>query len=269
MASWWTMSVPGERRSIDLNADLGEASDEAGTSIERALLDVVTSAHIACGGHAGDGESMHATVQAALNAGVRVGAHPSYPDRAGFGRRPMTMAPADLASSLAGQIGALLDVAASLGTAVGSVKAHGALYGEVASNAAAFGALLGVVVDLCEPGTALVLPAGSPAITWAEKAGVPVLEEGFVDRAYMADGTLMARQRPGSVYRDPAQAAVQAVGLAERGTVVAGDGTTLALSVDTLCLHGDSPNAPAMARSVHVALAAAGIAVTAPPTPRL
>ena len=268
MVSWWTISVPAERRSIDLNADLGEADDDAGRAIERALLGLVTSAHIACGGHAGDDESMHAMVQAALEGGVRVGAHPSYPDRAGFGRRPMEMAASDLASSLADQIGALIKVAASLGASVCSVKPHGALYGEVGGHAGTFDALVGVVVDLCDPGTALVLPAGAPALTWAEKAGLAVLEEGFADRAYTSDGRLLDRRQPGSVYNDPEQAAAQALGLAQWGTVRAADGTTLTLAVDTLCLHGDSPNALAMARAVRRGLSDAGIAVAAPPAPR-
>ena len=235
----------------------------------RALLGLVTSAHIACGGHAGDDESMRAIVQAALDAGVRVGAHPSYPDRAGFGRRPMEMAPSDLASSLAGQISALMDVAASLGAEVCSVKPHGALYGEVGGNESTFDALAGVLVALCDPGTALVLPSGAPAVAWAGKAGIAVLEEGFADRAYTADGGLMGRHKPGAVYSEPARAAAQALGLAERGTAAASDGSTLMLAVDTLCLHGDSPNALAMAQAVREALAAAGIAVVAPPTRRL
>jgi UPF0271 protein len=268
MASWWTISVPVERRSIDLNADVGEADHDAGVAVERALLGLVTSAHVACGGHAGDDESMRAPVQAALDAGVRVGAHPSYPDRAGFGRRPMEMAASDLASSLAGQISALMEVASALGAAVCSVKPHGALYGEVGGNAATFDALAGVLVSLCDPGTSLVLPSGAPAVAWAQRAGIAVLEEGFADRAYTADGALLERQEPGSVYGEPARAAAQALGLAERGTVAASDGTTLRLAVDTLCLHGDSPNALAMARAVRQALAAAGIAVAAPPAPR-
>jgi UPF0271 protein len=268
MASWWTISVPAERRSIDLNADIGEADDDAGRAIEHGLLALVTSAHIACGGHAGDDESMRATVQAALGAGVRVGAHPSYPDRAGFGRRPMAMAAAELASSLAQQIGALISVATSLGTEVRSVKPHGALYGRVGGDAAAFDALVCVLLDLCGPGTPLVLPAGSAAVTWARESGVAVLEEGFADRAYAIDGTLVARQHPGSVFSDPARAAAQALELAERGTVVAADGTVLALAADTLCLHGDSPNALAMARAVRDALTGAGITLTAPSTIR-
>ena len=265
MASWWTISVPAERRTIDLNADIGEADDEAGRAVEQGLLGLVTSAHIACGGHAGDAQSMRATVRAALQAGVRVGAHPSYPDRAGFGRRSMPLARSGLASALADQIGALVAVTESLGTEICSVKPHGALYGEVGGDPATFDALVGVLVELCRPGALLVLPAGSPAVAWAREAGVAVLEEGFADRAYAADGGLMPRGESGSVYRDPARAAAQALGLADRGSVTAADGTTLTLAVDTLCLHGDSPNALAMARAVRDALADAGIAVAAPP----
>ncbi len=257
--------MPGERRAIDLNADVGEASDDAGSAVERALLGLVTSAHVACGGHAGSTASMRATVQAAMACGVRVGAHPSYPDRDGFGRRPMEISARALTASLTGQIGALVEVAAALGTTVRSVKAHGALYGEVARGSAAFGVLLGVVGELCGPDTPLVLPSGAPALALASERGFVVHQEGFADRAYTADGGLVARQLPGSVFDDPATAAAQALGLAERATATAEDGTELSLPVDTLCVHGDTPNAPALARAVRDALAAAGIAVAAPP----
>jgi UPF0271 protein len=256
--------VQGEGRTVDLNADVGEASDAAGVAVERALLGLVTSAHIACGGHAGDEGSMEATVRAALAGGVRVGAHPSYPDRAGFGRRPMEMAARDLSASLTAQIGALVDVAASLGTVVSSVKPHGALYGEVARGTDAWAVLHAVVDELCGPGTTLVLPSRAPAVALAREAGLTVLQEGFCDRAYTGEGELAARSEPGAVYDDPAVAAAQALGLAERGEATAGDGTRLSLSVDTLCLHGDSPEAPALARAVRDALAEAGIAVVAP-----
>ncbi|MGO8862426.1 MAG: 5-oxoprolinase subunit PxpA [Acidimicrobiales bacterium] len=261
--------MPGERRTVDLNADVGEASDDAGVAVERALLGQVTSAHIACGGHAGSAESMRATVRAALACGVRVGAHPSYPDRDGFGRRPMEISVRALTASLTEQIGALLDVAAASGTTVRSVKAHGALYGEVARGSSALAVLLGVVGELCGPDTPLVLPSGAPALALARARGVTVHQEGFADRAYTADGGLMARQLPGSVFDDPTSAAAQALGLAEHGTATAEDGTRLSLAVDTLCVHGDSPNAPALARAVRAALAAAGIAVSAPPTGHL
>lgn len=259
--------MPVERRSIDLNADLGEAADAAGREVEHQLLALVTSAHIACGGHAGDEVSMREMVRAACDNGVRVGAHPSYPDRAGFGRRPLAMAANELASSLGQQIGALVDVTGSSGTWVRSIKAHGALYGDVARRPATWDVFLGVVRDLCGSAVTVVLPAGAPAVDWARHAGITVLEEGFADRAYTADGGLLARDQPGSVYDDPEEAAAQARRLATGGTVTAVDGTVLTLRVDTLCVHGDSPNAPALARAVGRALADDGIAVEAPSIP--
>ena len=143
-----------------------------------------------------------------------------------------------------------------------------ALYAEVAHDPLTFDALRDAFVRCCGPDAALVLASGSPAVAWARQAGVAVFEEGFVDRAYTGDGALVARHEPGSVYSDPERAASQALGLAARGTVAAEDGTQLALHVDTLCLHGDSPNAPAMARAVRAALGAAGVVVAAPPAHR-
>jgi UPF0271 protein len=266
MASWWTTSVPGEwpPPTVDLNADVGEASDPPGIAVERALLEVVTSVHIACGGHAGDETSMRATVTAARDHGVRVGAHPSYPDRAGFGRRPIEMTPRALSAALAEQIAALVDVAAGLDVTVASIKPHGALYGEVGRDRAICDILLGVISDLCGAGTTLVLGAGALAVTWAQDAGVGVLREGFVDRAYSASGDLVGRQQPGSVYSDPATAAAQALGLVRDGTVSTVDGVALSLTVDTLCVHGDSPHAEAMACAVRRSLHDAGVLVEAP-----
>lgn len=256
--------MPDERRTVDLNADVGEAGDHEGIAVERALLGVVSSVHVACGGHAGDDASMRATVLAAQAGAVRIGAHPSYPDRAGFGRRPMAMPAGDLLTALRGQIGALCEVARSLDVDVQSVKAHGALYGEVARGLDSCAVLLEAMAELCDPGTWLVLPARSPAITRAAAAGVAVQREGFCDRAYRADGSLVPRGDAGSVYDDPARAATQALGLARDGTVRAADGRALSLEVDTLCLHGDSPNAVAMARAVRGALDEAGVDVAAP-----
>ena len=258
--------MPDERRAIDLNADVGEASDDEGIAIERALLGLVTSAHIACGGHAGDEKSMRATVQAALDDGVRIGAHPSYPDRAGFGRQPMELPASDLSAALASQLDALVAVTASLGTKVHSVKAHGALYSEVGRGEATYEVLVGVMAERCGPDTALVLSSGTPAVSLAEDAGLTVLREGFADRAYAADGGLVSRRQPGSVYADPALARAQALALVTQGTVTAVDGSSLFIDVDTICVHGDSPHAPALAQAVRDGLAAAGIAVRAPAT---
>ncbi len=239
----------GPATTVDLSADAGEADTVAGRRVEFDLLALVTTVHVACGGHAGDEGSMRTIIGAAGAAGVAVGAHPSYPDREGFGRRPMDLAPADLARSLRAQIGSCRAVADACGIALTSVKAHGALYAEVARGGPECGALLGVVRELCEPTTAIVLPPGAAALREVENAGFRVLEEGFCDRAYGPDGELVDRRLPGAVYEDPARAAEQALALAGR--------------VDTLCVHGDSPGAPAMAAAVRRALTQAGIAVAA------
>jgi UPF0271 protein len=256
--------VPGERRTVDLNADVGEATDAAGITIERELLEFVTSVHVACGGHAGDDRSMRAIVEAARGCGVRVGAHPSYPDRQGFGRRPRSMSAAALSSTLSAQIGALMEVGATRNVSVDSVKPHGALYAEVGRDRATCEVLLGVIQRLGGAEVSLVLPAGAPAVAWAHAAGRPVLQEGFVDRAYAPDGALMDRMRPGSVYGAPALAAAQALALVLSSTVTTPDGVTIPLAVDTLCVHGDSPDAVAMARAVRDALGDAGVQVAAP-----
>jgi UPF0271 protein len=243
------MSVPS---SVDLNADVGEATDDDEIAIEHALFELVTSVNVACGGHAGDEHSMRATARAALEHGVHVGAHPSYPDRDGFGRRPMAITPIELEESLRGQLATLATVCASLGTTLHSVKPHGALYGEVARGDDAFDVLRGAMAGSCDAAAALVLPAGSPAVERCRAEGVPVRAEGFCDRAYGPDGSLVDRQVEGAVFSDPARAARQAVDLATGG------------SVDTLCVHGDSPGALEMAAAVRRALLEAGITLAAP-----
>lgn len=237
--------------AVDLNADVGEAAEPDGIAVERALLTTVTSVHVACGGHAGDQQSMHDTVSAARAAGVRVGAHPSYPDREGFGRRAMSISVHDLEAALTMQLRALREIGADLGASVVSVKPHGALYGEVGKG----GELLAVLWRAIETSglgdAALVLAAGSPAIEACRANGQRVLAEGFCDRAYADDGTLIDRRVEGAVFTDPTMAAAQAIRLAQGG------------SVDTLCIHGDSPGALELARAVREALDHASIAVQA------
>jgi UPF0271 protein len=249
-------------RRIDLNADVGEATDPDGIETERALLRLVTSAHVACGGHAGNEETMAATVAAALSDGVRVGAHPSYPDREGFGRRPMDIDREELGTALGAQLRALAGVCTAAGTAVASVKAHGALYEEVAKGGAIYLVLRDAVAAEC-PETTLVFPSGCHAMAMALRDGVAAVEEGFCDRAFRSDGGLVDRATPGAVLCDPEEAAGQALSLA-RGAVCASDGSILTLWVDTLCIHGDSPGAPAIATAVRRALADSGMEVLAP-----
>jgi 5-oxoprolinase (ATP-hydrolysing) subunit A len=250
-------------RTIDLNADVGEATDGAGIEVERTLLGLVTSVHVACGGHAGDDDSMTATVADALERGVRVGAHPSYPDRAGFGREPMEIDRDELRESLSGQLRALERICRSQGTTVASVKAHGALYEEVGKGGAVYETFRDAVRDELGEGVALVLPSGCRALAMVLRDGMTACEEGFCDRAYRRDGGLVARSEPGAVLADPAAAAAQALTLA-RGAVVAADGSVLTLWVDTLCIHGDSPAAVAIATAVRTAMADVGIEVVAP-----
>jgi UPF0271 protein len=223
----------------------------------------VTSANISCGGHAGDEASMTATVAAALEGSVRVGAHPSYPDREGFGRRPMRISRADLRTSVGDQLRALDRVCRSAGTTIESVKPHGALYEEVAKGGALYEAVRDALRDTCAASTALVLPSGCRAMAMALRDGLPACAEGFCDRAYRPDGGLLDRTEPGAVLADPEEASHQALSLA-RGAVVASDGSVLTLWVDTLCIHGDSPDAVAIAKAVRAALAECGIDVVAP-----
>jgi 5-oxoprolinase (ATP-hydrolysing) subunit A len=250
-------------RTVDLNADVGEATDEEGIAREHTLLGLVTSANVACGGHAGDEATMTATVATALAGSVLVGAHPSYPDREGFGRRPMKISRPDLRASVADQLRALDRVCRAAGTTIQSVKPHGALYEEVAKGGAVYEAVRDAVRDTCGPSTALVLPSACRATAMALRDGIPACEEGFCDRAYRGDGGLVDRAESGAVLADPAEAARQAVSLA-RGAVVAADGCVLTLWVDTLCIHGDSPDAVAIATAVRAALAESGIDIVAP-----
>ena len=250
-------------RTIDLNADVGEAVDAAGIEVERALLGLVTSAHVACGGHAGDDDSMKATVMAAMAHSVRVGAHPSYPDRAGFGRTAMEIDRDELGGSLSEQLLALSRICRSAGTAVQSVKPHGALYEEVAKGGAVYETFRDAVRDAVGDGVPMVLRSGCRAMAMVLRDGVEAYEEGFCDRTYRPDGGLVDRAAAGAVLGEPEVAAAQALSLA-RGAVVAHDGSLLTLWVDTLCIHGDSPGAVAIATSVRQVLADAGIEVVAP-----
>ena len=249
-------------RTIDLNADVGEATDAAGVEVERTLLGLVSSVHVACGGHAGDDDSMTATVATALSRGVRVGAHPSYPDRAGFGRQPMQVDRAELGASLSEQVLALDRICRAAGTTVASVKAHGALYEEVAKGGAVYETFRDAVRGSVGEDVALVLPSGCRAVAMVLRDGMTAREEGFCDRAYRPDGGLVGRAEPGALLVEPSAAAAQALSLA-RGAVVARDGSVLTLWVDTLCMHGDSPGAVAIATAVRTALADVGINVTA------
>ncbi len=250
-------SGSGPARAIDLNADLGEGFGPWRMGDDDALLDIVTSANVACGFHAGDARTMRRTCEAAAARGVVVGAHVSYRDLQGFGRRDLAVDPAELTDDLLYQIGALDAVARAAGTRVRYVKAHGALYNRCAHDESHAAALVRALVDHGR-GLPLLVAPGSMVATLATAAGVPCPTEGFADRAYRGDGTLVPRDRPGAVH-GPAASLAQAVGLAVDGRVTTIDGAELALAPASICVHGDTPGAVATALALRQALAAHGV----------
>lgn len=244
---------------IDLNADVGEGLDE----VDAALLPLLTSANIACGGHAGDEETMARVVELALRHGVAIGAHPGYPDREGFGRRPMGLAVAELRDTVVDQLERLAGVARRARATIVHVKPHGALYNAAASDADV-AAVVAEAVRASAPSLVLVGLAGSRLLEAGRAAGLAVAAEGFADRAYEPDGRLRSRDRAGAVHDDPARVAAQAVDIARDRRVALEAGGWLAVEADTLCLHGDTPGAVANALAVREALARAGVEVRPP-----
>ena len=239
---------------IDLNADLGE-----GGPADRELLELVTSASVACGFHAGDPLLMLHTAQRATAAGVVVGAHPSYDDREGFGRRDRDVDPESLHAQLVYQLGALEAVAHAAGTRVRFVKPHGALYNRAAADTALADVVIRAVGDAGP--YALLALAGSPIVGRARAAGLTVHEEGFADRAYAPDGTLLPRSVPGAVIEATDQVVEQALALALGTGVRGADGRRVHVTATSICVHGDTPGALELARSVRSALAGAGVTV--------
>ena len=247
---------------MDLNADLGE-----GDPYDAELLGIVSSCNIACGGHAGDEESMKTTIELALKNDVAIGAHPSYPDREGFGRRSGFMAANALAEPLREQLRNLNDVAAGLDAVVSHVKPHGALYNDAANDEALAEVVASAVVDM-PARYVLVGQPGSALEHAAQALGIPFVAEAFVDRAYRADGRLVLRSEAGAVYQDPEVMAAQAVSLAITQRVNSIDGRSIEVRADTLCIHGDTPNAPDAARAVRDALETRGVTIAAPDVTR-
>ncbi len=243
---------------IDLNSDLGEHYGSWQMGDDNAILDIVTSANVACGFHAGDPHSMLATVRAAAVKGVSVGAHVSYPDLVGFGRRPMEVNHDDLMTDVIYQIGALQGIAKAVGTRVSYVKPHGALYNRIARDEEQAAAVIDAMLAI-NPELPLVALAGAPIIAQAQSAGLQTVAEAFADRAYETDGSLMSRQKPGSVLHDPDTVGARMVRLAREGVVESADGTLVEIPVDSICVHGDSAGAVAMAQAVRVQLVKAGV----------
>ncbi|MBT8110447.1 MAG: 5-oxoprolinase subunit PxpA [Gammaproteobacteria bacterium] len=241
--------------SIDINADLGE-----GEASDTELLRIVSSCNVACGGHAGDAASMRATVAAAIENGVAIGAHPSYPDRDGFGRRSDFLAGPGLLATLVAQIQSLSAIVAEYGASLHHVKPHGALYNDACADAELADVVAAAVVEASD-GVFLVGLPNSELQRAARRRGLPFLAEAFIDRAYLADGSLVPRSEPGAVHQALASIEAQAISLARDHAVTSSDGQPVSLKVDTLCVHGDTPGAAQAARAVRDALEQQGIEI--------
>ncbi|MFG2756538.1 LamB/YcsF family protein [Streptomyces wuyuanensis] len=248
--------------SIDLNADLGEGFGRWRLTDDEQLLSVVTSANVACGFHAGDAATMRRVCALAAERGVRVGAQVSYRDLAGFGRRSMDVPAEELAAEVAYQIGALEVFARAAGTRVSYVKPHGALYNRVVRDEQQAGAVVEGVLLSGERLPLLGLP-GSTLHTVAEKAGLPVVTEAFADRAYSADGTLVPRGQEGAVLTDADAVVERSVSMARFGVVTSHCGRSVGVRARSLCLHGDTEGAVALARRVRTRLEESGVRVEA------
>jgi UPF0271 protein len=247
---------------MDLNSDLGEGYGHWALGDDAALLQVVTSANVACGFHAGDPATIDRTVRTAVEHGVAVGAQVSYPDLVGFGRREMDIPAAELTADVLYQIGALEGFARAAGSRVRYVKPHGALYNRIARDPVQAAAVV-EAIRRYDPALPLLTLPGSAAMAAAAEAGVQAVGEGFADRAYTGDGRLVSRREPGAVLHDPERVAARARRMATEGRVDTIDGGEVEVEVRSLCVHGDTPGAVALAKAVRAALDGAGVRLEA------
>lgn len=232
---------------IELNADIGEGCDDA------ALMPYLARVSIASGGHAGDAASMAAALRLAAEYGLAIGTHPSYPDRTGFGRQPMAATGVEIGSWITQQTEVLAEQAARLGLRLQHLKPHGALY-NVAAGSPEVAQAIARAVAAFDPSLVLLGLSGSCLIEAGRSAGLSVLNEAFADRLYQTSGHLVSRETAGALVSDPLVAAQQALALAQGESIATLDGGRLMVSADTICLHGDTPNALNIARAVHAAL---------------
>ncbi|HEX8233194.1 MAG TPA: 5-oxoprolinase subunit PxpA [Caulobacteraceae bacterium] len=243
---------------IDLNADLGEGYGPWSMGDDAAMLDVVTSANVACGGHASDPETMFRTLTLARERGIVVGAHPSYPDREGFGRRRLPHSPAEMERFVAAQVGALMAIGALAGQPVSYVKPHGALANLAADDRVAAEAIVKAIAAV--DGRLAILAISGTELELAAKArGVPCYSEVFADRGYTDRGRLVPRGQPGAMIHDPAEACARLLGFLKTGLMPTADGGRIELEAHSVCVHGDSPGAVVMARYIRDAFAKAGV----------
>ena len=246
---------------IDLNCDMGESYGRWTLGADEEIMPFITSASVACGFHGGDPHVMRKTVSLALKHNVAIGAHPSLPDLMGFGRRVMDVSPHELKDYVCYQTGALREFVRAAGAALQHVKAHGILYNMLEKDQALGHAIAEAARDSGD--VILMALASGKCDAQARRLGLRVASEGFADRTYNADGTLLSRKVDGSLIDDPQRAAAQAVLMATQGKVRTVDGTQIAISVQTICCHGDTPGAPTIVRAVREALDRAGCRVHA------
>jgi 5-oxoprolinase (ATP-hydrolysing) subunit A len=263
----WYDALPGrEIVTIDLNCDLGESFGPWSMGADEAVMPHITSANVACGAHAGDPSVMRRTVRLARDAGVAIGAHPGIPDLQGFGRREMAVDPRDAEDFVLTQIGALSAVARAEGVRLRHVKAHGALYNMAARDRALADAIARAIRAF-DPALVMFGLPNSPMMDAAREAGLRAAAEGFADRAYRPDGSLVPRSVAGAVIHEAEAVIDRAVRMARDGVVLTPAGEQIRLRIDTICVHGDTPGAPELARRIRAALEQAGIAVRADPRP--
>ena len=245
---------------IDLNCDMGESFGAWTLGADAEVMPSITSANIACGAHAGDPSVMRRTIRNAKAHGVAVGAHPGFADLQGFGRREMKADPVEVEDSLIAQIGAVAAMARAEGVPLRHVKAHGALYNMAARDRSLADAIARAIKAFDANLIMFGLP-NSPMIDAGRAAGLKVASEGFADRAYEPDGSLTPRSRPGAVVHDPALVVERAVRMVRDGVVLTIQGAAIPMTVDTICVHGDTPGAPELTRRIRAGLEAAGIDV--------
>lgn len=249
-------------KSVDLNCDMGESFGAYQIGADSAVMPWITSANIACGFHGGDPGVMRRTVAAAKEAKVAIGAHPGFPDLVGFGRRAMDLTPQEVYDLVVYQVGALGAFAAAAGVRMQHVKPHGALYNMAVKDAALSDAIAHAVRDV-DARLVLFGLAGSIMILAGERAGLRTAHEVFADRNYMADGSLVSRKRDDAMVHDASQAAARALRMVTEGQVQTVDGADIAIRADTICIHGDGPDAAAFARAIRGALEGGGVEVKA------
>jgi 5-oxoprolinase (ATP-hydrolysing) subunit A len=249
-------------KRMDLNCDMGEVPEAVADGTQESLMASLTSVNIACGGHAGDSETMRVTIEQALRWKLDVGAHPGYADRANFGRVELQLPPEVIADSVFEQVRALAAIAEECGARVMHVKPHGALYNQAARDGVVAGAIADGVARWSRD-VALVGLAGSLMLDVFREAGFRVAAEAFADRRYESDGSLRSRRFEDALIRDPAEAGQQALRIAERGAVMACGGIEIATNAQTICIHGDTPGAPAIVAEVAKTLRQAGVELSA------